>query len=133
VERCQLDERLDVTLGGAGGIVPGFPIGPPVPYPDGRPTATVGGVDEREREAARQRLEILRGIQQAFHSWPVVSSLIWDADDRRAALDALQSQLGLSEIAAHYVLDLPSGRTTRQAREDLLEEVNELSLLLQDE
>lgn len=76
-----------------------------MPPSGGRLTATVDDVDEHEREAARQRLEIVRGIQQAFASWPTVNSLNWNADDRRAlaALDALQSRLGLSEVAAHYV------------------------------
>ncbi len=79
------------------------------------------------------RLEILRGIQQAFASWPAVSSAIWDAADRRAAIDALQSSLGFSELVAQHILDLQAGRTTRQARKDLEEEANELTRLLHDE
>ncbi len=79
------------------------------------------------------RLEILRGIQQAFASWPVVNAAIWEASDRRDAAEALQTDVGLSEVVAQYVLDLPQGRTTRQAREHVAEEADALTKLLQGE
>jgi DNA gyrase/topoisomerase IV subunit A len=94
---------------------------------------TVDCVEEHEREAARRRLEILRGIQQAFTSWPAASSAVWEAVDCQAAHDALRGEVGLPEVAAHYVLDLPQGRTTRQARAAVAAEIDELVRVLQDE
>ncbi|MEM9654945.1 MAG: hypothetical protein AAGA65_22835 [Actinomycetota bacterium] len=59
--------------------------------------------------------------------------MIWKASDRQAAAQALQVDVGLSEVVPHYVLDLPQGRATVQARNDLAEEVDELDRLLRDE
>lgn len=125
------------------------PAGPPRSVGKGYPEAGVVGqasraglgggsmtnlvvMDDQERESMRMRLEIVRGVLNALGSWSATCSAIWEAADRQAAVAALQREVGLTEIVAHYVLDLSQGRTTRQARADLAEEAAELARLLED-
>ena len=59
--------------------------------------------------------------------------LAWTKWESRNAHGALRNDVGLSDVAAHFVLDLPQSGTTRQARAEVVEGIDELTRQLQDE
>jgi hypothetical protein len=122
-QRYCVDDHPVATVRDVPQLVAGIPSGPVCVAGS---MTTLDAMEDQEREAARMRLEILRGLQTALASWPATSSAIWEAADRQAAVAALQNDIGLTENAAQHVLDLPQSRTTRQARADLDAEANEL-------
>ncbi|MEM9616257.1 MAG: hypothetical protein AAGA59_25235 [Actinomycetota bacterium] len=83
-------------------------------------------MDDEERTKVEARLGILERQLGALRSWSAVVDCVWKSSDRVAAHRLLQSELGFDEIVAHYVLDMPTSRTTRQARAQMAEEAAEL-------
>ncbi len=83
------------------------------------------------RQQAVRRIEMIDAQRSAHEQWAMLSELVAAAADRAAALAAVQSALEVTETAAQVMLDLPLGRRTRQAFDDLVTERAELIEMLE--
>jgi DNA gyrase/topoisomerase IV subunit A len=74
-----------------------------------------------------RKIEILAGLLVALDNWAEVGRLVTSANDQRQAVERLaQSDLGLTETQAQFVLDLNVARLMRQPREELQDELARL-------
>ncbi len=92
------------------------------------------------RERARDRLHLVEGLLVAILDIDEVIQLIRESDDAASARDRLMSVFDLTEVQAHYILEMPLRRLTRFSRielekegDELRREIDALTALLEDD
>lgn len=90
-----------------------------------------GPMDERERQAAEERLDILEALLVAQERRHDVIEIVWAAHDQEEAGARLKELLGLeSGVPPGIVLDMQISRLTGECRDEIATDVTHLRRVL---